>query len=330
MRFVFASLVIVLGLGCSATNAGTTFGSGGGVTASGSGGGDVINPTGAGGDGAGGGIPTSGGGGGATGVDCSAASELVYVLSEENDLYSFDPPNKKFSKIGHLGCKTSMQPNSMAVDRNAVAWVNYVENDTLNGDTAGTLFKVSTKDASCQPTNMKLGQGWFRLGMGFSAEANGSKAETLFVAGTGDQIGGGSQGLAKIDLASESLVPIGAFTGDLNGMNAELTGTGDARLFGFFTTNPVAVAEVDKGSGAIKSQKDLPQVEVPAAWAFSFWGGDFYLYTAPNAANDPSRTSNVTRYRPADGSVDTGYMTNVGFRIVGAGVSTCAPIAPPK
>jgi hypothetical protein len=31
-----------------------------------------------------------------------------------------------------------------------------------------------------------------------------------------------------------------------------------------------------------------------------------------------------------DGSTDAAYMTNLGFTIVGAGVSTCAPVEPPK
>ena len=326
---LFASL-FALALGCSATNSQSTFGNDGtssGTT--GAGGNDVI--TGTGGGGAGGGIPTTGGGGGNTpNVDCNEATQLIYVLSEENELYSFDPLKKLFKPIGKLGCSTPMSPNSMAIDRNANAWVNYVKNDGLNGDIKGSLFQVSTKDASCQPSNTYLGQGWYRLGMGFSSDGAGTKTETLFVAGTGDPVGGSSQGLGKIDLAAETFSPIGAFTGDLAGKNAELTGTGDGRLYGFFTTSPVVVAEIDKKTGAITSQKELPQVEVPTAWAVSFWGGDFYLYTAPDTLSNPGRTSNVTRYRPSDGSVDTSYMTNVGFRIVGAGVSTCAPITPPK
>jgi len=79
--------------------------------------------------------------------------------------------------------------------------------------------------------------------------------------------------------------------------------------------------------GAITDARPLPGVETPQAWAFTFWGEDFYLYTAPSAL--AGRTTNVTRYRPSDGSIDTGYMRDIGFRIVGAGVSTCAPIAPP-
>ena len=34
----------------------------------------------------------------------------------------------------------------------------------------------------------------------------------------------------------------------------------------------------------------------------------------------------MTHYSPTAGTTDTAYMTNIGFRIVGAGVSTCAPV----
>ena len=84
------------------------------------------------------------------------------------------------------------------------------------------------------------------------------------------------------------------------------------------------MGELDKSSANVTSSVPLPTVEVPNAWAFSFWGGDFYLYTASFG------NTTVNRYRPSDSSVDTSYMTDIGFRIVGAGVSTCAPVAPPQ
>jgi hypothetical protein len=318
---------------CSATPGGTQFnagGSGTGVT-SGNGTGDStsdgVGGTNFSGTGVGGSASTGGGNG------CTTAATLVYVLSTDNDLYSFNPLQKAFKKIGPLGCNTTMQPNSMAVDRDAVAYVNYVETDPVfGGDTAGAVYKVSTADASCKPTSINLGAGWFRLGMGFSSDAAMGAAEKLFITGTGDVAGGSSPGLGRIDLGTNSVVPLGQFTGALAGQNAELTGTGDARLFGFFTTSPVEVAEIDKVNkpGAILKTTKLPKVETPAAWAFSFWGGDFYLYTAPDTTLNPNRTTNVSRYRPSDGTTDPAYMTNIGFTIVGAGVSTCAPVAPPQ
>jgi hypothetical protein len=66
---------------------------------------------------------------------------------------------------------------------------------------------------------------------------------------------------------------------------------------------------------------------VPCPWdfAFSFWGGDFYLYTSRENSN-----SSVTHYTSADGGIDTNYVPDTGFSIVGAGVSTCAPTAQPR
>ncbi len=294
----------------------------GGQGAGASGAGD---PGGAGGSGGSIFTTTGSGAGGSTGDDCSEAAKLVYVLSAENDLYSFKPDQKEFTKIGQLSCPTNMAPNSMAVDRNATAYVNYVEGGGF-GDTAGAVYKVSTTDASCEGAPLlSLPEDWFRMGMGFSTDGTGQTSESLFVTGT--SFDGLSPGLGRIDLGANALQPIGQFTGSLNGYNAELTGTGDGRLFGFFVTTPVQVAEINKANGAILTAAPLPGVETPSYWAFSFWGGDFYLYTAPS---DPTRTTNVTRYRPSDGSIDTAYMTNIGFRIVGAGVSTCAPLEPPE
>lgn len=318
-RFALTLLPALL-VACSATGSGQNTG-GSTAGSGGSTGGGLIG-------GSGGGIQTGGSGGG-TSADCDAASTYVYVLSDENDMYSFRPADKVFTKIGHLGCNTTLQPNSMAIDRNATAWVNYVDSGAFGDDTAGVVYRVSTKDASCeaQPA-ANLPQGWFRLGMGFSTDgAAGSTAETLYLTGTSS---GSSPGLGKLDTTNGQLTPIGTFTGALAGENAELTGTGDGRLYGFFTTTPVQVVELNKTNGATITPVSLPQVETPAAWAFSFWGGDFYLYTAPDPLVDPTRTTNVTRYRPSDGSVDPNYMVNIGFRIVGAGVSTCAPLEPPK
>ncbi|HVK68163.1 MAG TPA: hypothetical protein VM694_27080, partial [Polyangium sp.] len=113
--------------------------------------------------------------------------------------------------------------------------------------------------------------------------------------------------------------------GAFKGQSAELTGTGDGRLFGYYTTTPVQVGQIDKVTGAVTNTKAITGLETPSAWAFSFWGGSFYLYAAAGLSN-----SNVTKYDPATGAIDNAYMTDIGFRIVGAGVSTCAPLEPPK
>ncbi|HEY6463986.1 MAG TPA: hypothetical protein VIY73_27640 [Polyangiaceae bacterium] len=287
-----------------------------------------------GGSGSGGSFGSSTGGGSSGGADggsgCSgAAADFVYVLSAENVLYSFAPAQKLFTKIGTLTCQTSMQPNSMAVDRNADAYVNYVQSGALGNDTGGAIFKVSTTDASCSSAPvMTLPKNWYRIGMGYSTNNAGSTAETLYVAGVGNAGGAGGTGLGLVDFGKGTVGGIGPFTGALAGQNAELTGTGDGRLFGFFTTSPVRVAQIDKSSGATSSPVNMTGVQVPNDWAFSFWGGHFYLYTSQGQGT--GNGSNVTDYDPVSGSIDTTYMTGIGFDIVGAGVSTCAPTTAPQ
>jgi hypothetical protein len=149
---------------------------------------------------------------------------------------------------------------------------------------------------------------------------SGPVSETLFVSGNGTGVG-----LGSIDLTKASLTPIGGFTGTLTMQDAELTGTGDGRLFGYFTTNPVNVAQIDKPTGATPSPIAMSGVMPPSDWAFSFWGGHFYLYTAPGQGTG----SDVIDYDPTTGSTTLTYMTSIGFTIVGAGVSTCAPTVPP-
>ena len=122
-----------------------------------------------------------------------------------------------------------------------------------------------------------------------------------------------------------ALTRIGDFSGTLAGKGAELTGTGDGRLYGFFTTNPNAtLAQIDPATGATSNNVNLSGVNTGLAWAFSFWGGDFWFYTSNGVS-----ASTVTRLEPASNNKISNAKRDVGgFKIVGAGVSTCAPTGP--
>jgi len=314
-----------MALACGGTSNSQGFGNVGDGGSSGSGG-SGSSGSGSGGSGSSSGIiggSGSGGSGSSSGGNgCSgAAANYVYVLSVQNDLYSFAPNLKQFTKIGPLQCQTGgMTPNSMAVDRNADAYVNYMDPTGA----AGAIYKVSTQNASCsaQPV-MTLPTGWTQVGMGYSTIGVGSTSEALYVDGIGMGTGMGS-GLGLVDFGKLTVGPIGQFTGVLAGQSGELTGTGDGRLFGFFTSTPVYVAQIDKSSGATANPVPMTGLQVPTDWAFSFWGGHFYLYTSQGAG------TTVTDYDPVSGAINLNFMPNIGFDIVGAGVSTCAPTIPPQ
>jgi hypothetical protein len=251
---------------------------------------------------------------------CAAAAELVYVVSDTSDLYSFAPGTQTFKKVGTLNCPTdpTNQPNSMAIDRSGTAYINYKD---------GSLFKASTTDASCQATTFVPSQAGFKkFGMAFSTDGATSTSETLYISGLNDQSSDVGQGFGKVDLANYRITMLGDYTAPLSGRGAELTGTGDGKLYGFFATQPDAtLAEIDETKGDTSGSKDLQGVATQESWAFSFYAGAFFFYTA--AASKPS---SLSQYAPGTGGGVQTLQADVGFRIVGAGVSTCAPITAPK
>ena len=74
-------------------------------------------------------------------------------------------------------------------------------------------------------------------------------------------------GLARIDLQTLKLIPIGTY--DKIPGRAEMTGTGDGRLFAAFAGSPYIVAEIGKTDAKVLSQ--APQANVNGdALSFAF------------------------------------------------------------
>ncbi|MDB4944499.1 MAG: hypothetical protein JWP97_4033 [Labilithrix sp.] len=246
-------------------------------------------------------------------LDCpDAEATLIYVVTTNYDLYSYYPTDGAFTFISKIACPSSggATPFSMAVDRKGIAYVAY--ND-------GTLFRVSTLTGACIGTTFQPNQqGFSTFGMGFATNAAGP-TETLYVASSGNS-GIGDGVLGRIDTTSFALTRIGNIVPATRG--AELTGTGDGRLYGFYkrgeNSPPSYIGEINPSTAAVLAETPLPSVDQGNGWAFGFWGGDFYMFTSADGV-----TSDVTRYRPADSSVTV--VGNLPSLIVGAGVSTCAP-----
>ena len=249
---------------------------------------------------------------------CADDNKDVFVIAEDRSFYSFHPPTGEFKNKGLLDCPTGgATPTSMAVDRTGIAWVRHSD---------GSVWKVSTTTLACTATKYQpQAEAFTKFGMGFATETKGGSTETLYLS---DSTGAG---LAKLNTGSLALDFIGPYTGDLAGTTSELTGTGDGKLYGFFVTSPAQIAEISKATGDVVSSKPLPGVYAGNAWAFSFYGGDFFIYTNADGSGLPKDGggSDVTRYRPSDGSI-TVVKTKIGFKIVGAGVSTCAPTTAPR
>lgn len=239
-------------------------------------------------------------------VQCSS----VYVITgtQPPELYRFDPSCLRFERIGQVTCTGTgpfaATPYSMAVARDGVAWVLY---------TSGRIFHVDVSTAACTPTSFVMNQsGFLQFGMGFAADGPGASTETLYVSRNTTPYA-----LASIDTASLALGPIGDY--DLVSGRAELTGTGDGRLFGAFEGTPFVVAEIDRTDAHILSTAPQSVGMASSNFAFAAYGGRFYLFVGDGSYTD------VVRYDPASGASET-VVSHFTQEVVGAGVSTCAPI----
>ncbi|MCX5741847.1 MAG: hypothetical protein NT062_05020 [Proteobacteria bacterium] len=255
------------------------------------------------------------------GKPCAAQqSELVYVLTNDDQLMSFDPqklPDDPFHLIAQLSCGL-LNPNSMAIDHFGVAWIV---------DHHRTLFRASILDGRCEQAEALTGDAIPQtFGMGFAAngthQAAGS-AETLYVA-SDDTNGVQPSVFATLDTTKTR--PAYAAIGKVAARgkwNPEFSGTGDGELFGYF---PLAggdgfVQQIDRASGAaIGKQWTVPSPIEVQSWAFAQWGGKFYIFTTLVDGN-----SVVHEIRRKTGEYKV-VREHLPFAIIGAGVSTCAPV----
>ena len=262
--------------------------------------------------------------------------DLVYVVDEANHFLSFDPrklPGDPFQMIGTLSCPTTgasiqvngtaVMPFSMSVDRDGVAWVLY---------TNGQLFEVSLTTAACTAANNTVGAGTMELfGMGFVSDTAGADTEKLYLAGGNNDPQVTPRKLAYDDTHAGNLTPmvVGniAATSDFS---PELTGTNEAKLYGFFPNlqSVAYVQEIDKTAGAATGmQWNLGTTGLGQNindWAFAQWGGVFYVFVTTSDSQGNNRNSTVRSIDRATNTYNV-ELQNLTYFIDGAGVSTCAP-----
>ena len=209
------------------------------------------------------------------------------MISTDGVLHSFNPATLQFETIGTLDCNTFASPNSMAVSRDAVAYVNMSD---------GTLWKVSTANAHCQATNYQLGQLNRRIrGMGFSSDtAQRHRRDALHVHGERLDVHGRRPREDRAAVLPLTLV--GDYTSGLarRRVRAHRHGRRRSSSASSRRSRRRSSREIDKTSGATPSPITLTGVNTTLSYAFSFWGGDFWFYTQGNGAG-----STVTHYKYA-------------------------------
>jgi hypothetical protein len=238
---------------------------------------------------------------------CVEASRWIYTVDEAGMFSRFDPATLTFTNIATLNCPASSGPNSMAVDQNAVAWVAYQD---------GNMYSVDTGTAACMASGFVPNQDGIReFGMGFVfSPATGQ--DTLYIAG-GSSTSIMTSTLATVSFPALTVNPIGPVEG-----LPELSGLGDGTLWGFIPSfvaqsGNASLIKIDPATGKTLETHTYAQLNsAGTSWAMKFWGGSFWIFLG-------SQVYKVPRDMP---DTVTLAIANSGHNIVGAGVSTCAPL----
>ncbi|MEZ4448079.1 MAG: hypothetical protein R3B09_01285 [Nannocystaceae bacterium] len=255
---------------------------------------------------------------------CAPGTELIYVLSDSGEIWSFDPKTADFDFVAQVWCGGFTSTFSMGVSRRARAWIQYQHGDVYTVDLNDPDNPINCLDPGFEPIKPAL---YANFGMAFVANSMEDPCDKLYAhsATEPEGVGPGVGALGVIDPVSLELSTIAP----INYAWGELTGTGNGRLFAYEGYAPPILTEYDKSNGEVLSSLPLPQIDGQSAFAFAWWGGDFYLF----ADDDPfgSSTSQVWHLdydeSDGDGQAVKGLL-KAPIRIVGAGVSTCVPWGP--
>jgi hypothetical protein len=216
----------------------------------------------------------------------------------------------------------------MGVDRNAAAYVLFTK-QSATGTIQGTaLYKVDTTSPSltCTKTTFTAPSNLTEFGMGFSTTTAGGDVDQLFIAG--GTMPGTASSLNTLDVTSFMPTPIGS-ANNIAG-DPELTGNSNGELWGFLpdATSP-KIEQINKTNGAAIAPANLPSTMqgTPLAWAFAFYGGNYEVFLMKDNSGGifPETSTTVYEVSPTGQLMGTPLATNTRV-IVGAGVSTCAPV----
>jgi hypothetical protein len=153
------------------------------------------------------------------------------------------------------------------------------------------------------------------FGMGFVFDPS-TNLDTLYIAG-GHGASDTQSELATVSFPALALTPIGTITAG----NAELTGTGDGSLWGFIPNSltpddQTVLVRLDPSSGTTLETHSYSTLSGGSSWAVKFWGGSFWIFLDGSVYEVPRDTPDTIRT----------VIPDTVRNIVGAGVSTCAPL----
>jgi hypothetical protein len=194
----------------------------------------------------------------------------IFLLSDDAELWTFDPVSGVFDFFVGPVCATSETPYSMAVDPAGRAWILYAETRRILDIDVNAL--AACEDSGYLPTLREFPL----FGMSFLRRDDCARLYALSYNGEGPFAEGEDLGVLGVMEGDPPRMRALAPT-DYNG--GELAGSGDGRLFAFAGVMPAKLVEYDPDDGSVIEIFPLEGFSKTNASAFAFFGGDIYFFT---------------------------------------------------
>lgn len=236
--------------------------------------------------------------------DCDHTSDQVYAVSRDDaGLYLFHPDTLAFTRLGELDCTPWASPASMSVARDGHAFVRMSDD---------SVFRVDLQTLACTETAYDpRATGFGSFGMGHATNSADTWRDQLYVAN--------DRQLARLDTSTWALEVLGRMDSQ-----AELSGNAAGELWALLPLEePAELVQLDHSTASPLRTLTLPAFPDPGGidtFAFATWGGDFWLFVREYGMG---RSTDVYQVTP-EGKMSR-VLEDVGFDVVGAGVSTWAP-----
>lgn len=248
--------------------------------------------------------------------------QFIYLLDVDAGLHRIAPATLEVETLGLLDCPGASMAMAMTVARDGILWAMTVDNEGYR-----KIHTIDSVSLECEDTGFvdPFDEDIFVNALAFVADTPEGETESLYV---GANVGASFDpevplSLGRVDLDTMDLEIVG--TSDLVPTGyyqiADLSGTGDSRLWGFFPGDTAAIAELSEQDAALVDHA-LLDFGVGSPWAFAQWEGRLWLFSS---SGDPG--SDIRAWDPGSGAVEPIH-AGIGIQVVGAAVSTCAPFEP--
>jgi len=148
-------------------------------------------------------------------------------------------------------------------------------------------------------------------GMGFATNSDNTWRDKLYIAD--------ENSVAEVDINTWEFEMLGQVSSQ-----SEMTGNNAGELWAFMPLeSPAAIVQLNKDTGQEEDRvlvAGMPSLGNIDTFAFATWGGDFWVFIREYGMGTSTDVYQISM----NGQMNK-VRSDVGYNIVGAGVSTCAP-----